>query len=172
MKTFRNVSPDWGDYAEVTPADYRKQSEIYGLEVEVTSDGEGIYADGVKVAEPIKETQRATHTPPRWHVERPYGEEGTYITDETTALIAKVYPMGYPASNLTQAQRLEQQERAAIIAAAPEMLQALKDALRICRMADRYFPKSIRNSDRFDLCNLEANSIRKAIEKATGVYPT
>lgn len=171
MKTFKNVSPDWGDYTEVTPADYRKQAEIFGIDVKVTSDNEGIYADGVKVAEPIKETQRATHTPPRWHVERPYGEEGTYITDETTALIAKVYPMGYPASNLTQAQRLEQQERAAIIAAAPDMLQALKDALQICGIAKQYFPKSIKAPAKFALLNVEANSIRKAIEKATGVYP-
>lgn len=67
--------------------------------------------------------------PPRWHVERPYGEEGTYITEDSTALIAKVYPRGYPSSNLTQAEKLEQQQRAALIAAAPELLEALKSII-------------------------------------------
>ena len=121
MKTFKNVSPDWGDYTEVTPADYRKQAEIFGIDVKVTSDNEGIYADGVKVAEPIKETP------------------------------------------------LDERER--LNAAAPDMLQALKDALQICGIAKQYFPKSIKAPAKFALLNVEANSIRKAIEKATGVYP-
>ena len=55
--------------------------------------------------------------------------------------------------------------------AAPDMLQALRDALQICQIAKQYFPKSIRNSAKFALLNVENNSIRKAIDKATGEVP-
>lgn len=66
----------------------------------------------------------------------------------------------------------EREANAALIAAAPDMLQALKDALQICGIAKQYFPKSIRNPAKFALLNVEANSIKKAIEKATGVFHT
>jgi len=50
---------------------------------------------------------------------------------------------------------------------APEMLQALRDALEVLETAHRYFPKSIKNRDTFQLLNVEANSVRAAIAKAT-----
>lgn len=56
----------------------------------------------------------------------------------------------------------------ALICAAPEMLQALRDALEVLETAHRYFPKSIKNSDTFNLLNVEANSVRAAIAKAKG----
>ena len=55
-----------------------------------------------------------------------------------------------------------------LMACAPEMLAALHDALKICEMAKRYFPKSIQNADRFSLLNIEANSIKAVIAKAEG----
>ncbi len=47
-------------------------------------------------------------------VERPYGEPGTYIGDEHTALVAKLYD--------------GQEHYAKLFAAAPELLSALADA--------------------------------------------
>lgn len=47
-----------------------------------------------------------------------------------------------------------------------ELLAALKDALGVISTAKRYFPKSIQNSDKFHLLNVEANSILPAIAKA------
>lgn len=55
-----------------------------------------------------------------------------------------------------------------LFAAAPELLRACQDALEIIQTAKRYFPKSIKNRDTFHLCNIEENSIRSAIRKATG----
>ncbi len=55
-----------------------------------------------------------------------------------------------------------------LILAAPDMLEALHEALKVMQLAKRYFPKSIQNSDTFTLLNVEENSIRKAIRKAEG----
>jgi hypothetical protein len=57
---------------------------------------------------------------------------------------------------------------APLIAAAPDLLEACKAALRVLETADNYFPKSIKHSDRFQLLNVEENSVRAAIRKATG----
>jgi len=54
-----------------------------------------------------------------------------------------------------------------LIAAAPEMLEALKYADKLIKTARQYFPKSIKNSDRFQLENTCA-TIGKAINKAEG----
>ena len=62
----------------------------------------------------------------------------------------------------------EERANAQLIAAAPEMLEALKDARRMLETASRYFPKSIKHADRFSLCNVLANSVNKAIRKAEG----
>ena len=53
-----------------------------------------------------------------------------------------------------------------LIAAAPAMLDALKYAEDLIRTARRYFPKSIRNSDKFNLENTNA-AIVSAISLAT-----
>lgn len=60
------------------------------------------------------------------------------------------------------------QANARLIAAAPEMLKALRDAAEVMELAKQYFPKSIRNDDRFALLNVQTNSVQKAIAKATG----
>ena len=57
---------------------------------------------------------------------------------------------------------------AALIAAAPDMLAALKLAADMIEHASRrYYPKSIRNADRFELENVNA-AIHTAIYKSQG----
>jgi len=60
----------------------------------------------------------------------------------------------------------EAEANAALIAAAPEMAEALLQARSMLETASRYFPKSIKNADRFALLNLLANTINPALVKA------
>ncbi len=60
------------------------------------------------------------------------------------------------------------QANASLVAAAQEMLQALREANKVMEIAKQYFPKSIRNANRFMLLNVQENEVRKAIAKATG----
>ena len=71
--------------------------------------------------------------------------------------------IGYPGSisdNVSSA-------NARLIAAAPDLLEACKEALKLIDIARKYFPKSIKNSDKFTLENTCA-TIGKAIAKAEG----
>ncbi len=58
---------------------------------------------------------------------------------------------------------------ARLIAAAPDLLAALEQAKSMLETASRYFPKSIKNSDRFSLLNTLANSVNPSIAKARGI---
>ena len=60
----------------------------------------------------------------------------------------------------------ETQANARLIAAAPAMLAALKDADEMLSLARQYLPKSIKNTDTFRLLNCQANSVRKALKEA------
>jgi len=62
----------------------------------------------------------------------------------------------------------EGQANAALIAAAPELLEACKYAAELVKVARQYFPKSIKNSDKFQLENVCA-TIGKAIHKAEAI---
>jgi len=59
------------------------------------------------------------------------------------------------------------EDTAKLLAASTEMLEALKYAAELILIARRHFPKSIRNSDKFQLENTCA-AIGNAIYKAKG----
>ncbi len=59
----------------------------------------------------------------------------------------------------------EQLANAAAIAATPDLLEALELALELAGTAQKHFPKSIKNSDRFQL-ELSRDAIKKALIKA------
>lgn len=60
------------------------------------------------------------------------------------------------------------QQKKLLSAEAPNMLIALQEARKVLETALQYFPKSIKNTDRFRLLNTIANSVDPAINKATG----
>jgi len=62
----------------------------------------------------------------------------------------------------------ESKANASLIAAAPDMLAALKECQGVLETAGRYFPKSIQNSDKFHLVNILENSVKKTIAQAEG----
>lgn len=85
----------------------------------------------------------AQHSPAPWIVEHPHGEPGVYVGAANTSLVAKVYD-----ADLGSAQT---EANALLIAAAPELLEALKAVVSV---ADR-------KTDEFDLAHA-------AIAKAQG----
>ena len=98
------------------------------------------------------------YAPGPWRAE---GWQGIIVNDSTGATLA-VAPAGHDYT-------LEQiKSNARLMASAPELLQALKQARTMLETAIRYFPKSIRNSDRFSLLNVIANAVTPAINKAEG----
>lgn len=62
----------------------------------------------------------------------------------------------------------ENRANSRLIAAAPDLLSALMAAKDVLETAKRYFPKSIKDADRFSLLNTLANSVNPAILKAKG----
>lgn len=56
---------------------------------------------------------------------------------------------------------------AILISNAPKMLQALEDCQRLIQIARQYFPKSVKNANKFTLENTCA-TVGKAIYQATG----
>lgn len=95
------------------------------------------------------------HTPGPWEAEK-LGYSGFRVTYGHEKERCRYLCHGYEEKN------------ASILAAAPDMLEALHEALKVMQLAEKYFPKSIQNSDTFTLLNVEENSIRKAIRKAEG----
>jgi hypothetical protein len=76
---------------------------------------------------------KTIHTQGPWHIERPFQEPGVYVSAASTALIAKLYPVDantYSGDALTTIEA-----NAQLIAAAPDLLAALRDIIGSCRKA-------------------------------------
>lgn len=95
------------------------------------------------------------HTPGPWHAETLAGREGWRVTS-TKGSVA-LLPDGE-----TTGPRYEQDANAALIAAAPEMLEALKGAVAWCHQGHGGFPRK--------QCGL-CKPLLAAIAKATGGEP-
>lgn len=98
-------------------------------------------------------TKQAQHTPGPWSYSGMAGDNcimaGHSPNKKTIALVVEDTP-----------------GNRALLAAAPDLLAALQNAKAMLETASRYFPKSIKNGDRFSLLNVLANSINPAIAKA------
>ena len=109
----------------------------------------------------------AKHTPGPWHTDNDgqiYGPNPEFDpTDPQTheeILIADTAPDNAALTEYDEA-------NARLMAAAPVMLEALRYAAELIPTARRYFPKSVKFSDRFQLENVCA-TIGKAIAQAEG----
>lgn len=124
-------------------------------------------AKGEVTPPPVEKTdvKPLAHTPGKWTIEG----MGTLATPVTGALVGttRIGTGGYGEIEIVDGTN-EPEGNKYLIAAAPEMLRALEDAAAILEIAHRYFPKSIKNRDTFSLCNIQANSVNKAINKAKG----
>ena len=105
----------------------------------------------------------AKHTPGPWHF---FNSGAGLIRSEngkTIAQLKSVLRQGFrKAADLD-----EEVANARLMAAAPVMLEALRYAAELIPTARRYFPKSVKFSDRFQLENVCA-TIGKAIAQAEG----
>ena len=98
----------------------------------------------------------AKHTPGKWTTK--IHQPGTMLTVENET--------GEYVCSLLGGDE-HKQGNARLIAAAPAMLEALRYAAELIPTARRYFPKSVKFSDRFQLENVCA-TIGKAIAQAEG----
>lgn len=121
-------------------------------------------------------SQKTQHTPGPWTCKpllTPDDEsdpQGVYIVEPVATNLQKAWdnaPFCVDSTPELDAIHAENQANAALIAAAPELLQALQLAAALIPTARKHFPKSIRNSDKFDLENSCA-TINTAIAKAGG----
>lgn len=103
------------------------------------------------------------HTPGPWTVEPHNDDFGMYCIREVADRHEHDMTPQELADRLVYA---EDAANAALIAAAPDMLEALQVAAEFISTARKYFPKSMHNGDKFDLENACA-TIGKAIHKAT-----
>lgn len=106
------------------------------------------------------ENSMSKHTPGPWFVNGPWSIQADTQT-EIPVIVAQV-------TKLRSGSAEEREANAELLAAAPELLSALKNARGMLETASRYFPKSIKNGDRFSLLNVLANSVNPAIRKAEG----
>lgn len=111
----------------------------------------------------MNEEEMQGHTPGPWDIRRDYYYPTRYLLTSKGSPFASLE--GWPYDGVTTEE--EDAANRNLIAAAPELLEACKTAEKLIRVARNYFPKSMQNSDRFDLENACA-TICKAIAKAEG----
>jgi hypothetical protein len=101
-----------------------------------------------------------SHTPGPWIVEKPYQQHGMFISGPNTGLICKLYSPDVHLCNLNIPVSVEANAR--LIAAAPELLAALYDALHF--VEDMETDLSFKNG----IVKKHVATIRAAIAKAEG----
>lgn len=109
------------------------------------------------------------YTPGPWRISDPTASDGRRIEAGKSDYIG--HTCGYsprPGSKQRQLSEAEATANAVLISAAPELFEACRMAMELIRMVrnSRHFPKSMHNSDKFQLENACA-AIGKAIHKAT-----
>ena len=97
------------------------------------------------------------HTPGPWEVQCQGPTEQVYVIDN---------PRMNFVCRMEEGTQEQKTVNARLIASAPELLYALKEARSMLETARRYFPKSFRNSDKFSLLNVLENAVKPAIAKA------
>jgi len=104
---------------------------------------------------------RATHTPGPWAVERPYGEPGMYVAAPSSALVCKLYPVDgrYVADQLESVEA-----NARLIAAAPELLAALRGLFEHCAMVHKQWGEGSNARE----AEAAEDAARAALAKAEG----
>lgn len=103
------------------------------------------------------------HTPGPWEIRKDGAYPPRYLITSKGIPFASLDGWAYDGVTTDE----EDAANRNLIAAAPELLEACKTADKLIRVARNYFPKSMQNSDRFDLENSCA-AISKAIVKAEG----
>jgi len=108
------------------------------------------------------------HTPKPWKYSfESVDPDWAVVTDASGHIVANVNSESGPDIPPLVSTTMPKEANAALISAAPDMLEALDVAEKIIRTARRYFPKSIKNGNKFDLENACA-TVGKAIAKAKG----
>ena len=111
------------------------------------------------------------HTAGKWkttEVHNGYYSIGTGAVEyiDTKGQLKQGYrPIAFVGGNYCPVDEAE--ANAKLIAAAPELLEALIETQKLIENVRQYLPKSIKNSDKFHFENIVANVINKAINQAT-----
>jgi hypothetical protein len=103
--------------------------------------------------------KNAKHTPGPWEIERPFEEDGLYVSSESTALICEVMEHSGHGTPLQNEEAEEMDEaNARLIAAAPDLLEALQ-----------YLHGIVLNgmTDDYDMMTAELGRAGRAIAKTT-----
>ena len=103
----------------------------------------------------------AKHTPGKWQIGSGFIKQERKDGQKVVRIVAP-HPEG-GGQDIAECLECNSQ----LIAASPDMYDALKYAKEIIGIAKRYFPKSLKNGDKYSLLNLDA-TISKAIRKAEG----
>jgi hypothetical protein len=108
-----------------------------------------------------RKNMETKHTPGPWEV------MNNYVKRVSGAVIATTARQNSVCRFEAEVGSSEDGANARLIAAAPELLDALNHARELIKAARGYFPKSIKNPDTFRLENTNA-TIEAAIAKAKG----
>lgn len=100
------------------------------------------------------------HTQEPWIIERDRTGKPKFILAHVDGFANELASLSCDCNGNAEA-------NAQLMVTSPKMLQALEQCQELIKIARQYFPKSVKNSDKFDLENCCA-TVGKAIHEATG----